>query len=123
MPTMAPRHFTCTTKPIRLSGHGAIFSWPFQGCLECRGGSKHVRYPELMLSLQAEIYGLYHMTNPEVSYNREDLWTVATQTGMAEDGEQAAQAMEPNFVLMKLPEEPDPEFVEILPSRLRIATT
>jgi hypothetical protein len=45
---------------------------------------KHVRYPELLLSLQAEVYGLYHMTNPEVFYNREDLWTVATETGMAE---------------------------------------
>ena len=44
---------------------------------------KHVRYPELLLSLQAEVYGLYHMTNPEVFYNREDLWTVATETGMA----------------------------------------
>jgi uncharacterized membrane protein (UPF0182 family) len=76
---------------------------------------KHVRYPELLLKLQAEVYGLYHMTNPEVFYNREDLWTVATQTGMAEGGEQATQAMEPNFVLMKLPEETGLEFVEILP--------
>ncbi len=76
---------------------------------------KHVRYPELLLSLQAEVYGLYHMTNPEVFYNREDLWTVATQTGTGEGGEQSTQAMEPNFVLMKLPGEPDLEFVEILP--------
>jgi hypothetical protein len=76
---------------------------------------KHVRYPELLLSLQAQVYGLYHMTNPEVFYNREDLWTVATQTGMGQGGEQTAQAMEPNFVLMKLPGEPGLEFVEILP--------
>ena len=40
---------------------------------------KHVRYPELMLELQAAVYGLYHMTNPEVFYNREDLWSVATE--------------------------------------------
>jgi uncharacterized protein len=76
---------------------------------------KHVRYPELMLSLQAEIFGLYHMTNPEVFYNREDLWTVATQTGMADGGEQTSQAMVPNFVLMNLPGEDGLEFVEILP--------
>ncbi|HUV97569.1 MAG TPA: UPF0182 family protein [Acidobacteriaceae bacterium] len=76
---------------------------------------KHVRYPELLLSLQAQIYGLYHMTNPEVFYNREDLWTVATQTGMSDGGEQTAQAMEPNFVLMKLPGGSGLEFVEILP--------
>jgi hypothetical protein len=76
---------------------------------------KHVRYPELLLSLQAEVYGLYHMTNPEVFYNREDLWTVATETGMAEGGEQTTQPMQPNFVMMKLPGETDLEFVEILP--------
>jgi uncharacterized membrane protein (UPF0182 family) len=76
---------------------------------------KHVRYPELLLSVQAEVYGLYHMTNPEVFYNREDLWTVATETGMAEGGEQTTQAMQPNFVLMNLPGEAGLEFVEILP--------
>ena len=76
---------------------------------------KHVRYPERLLKLQAEVYGLYHMTNPEVFYNREDLWTVATETGTAEGGEQATQEMEPNFVLMNLPGETGQEFVEILP--------
>jgi hypothetical protein len=76
---------------------------------------KHVRYPELLLSLQAEVYGLYHMTNPEVFYNREDLWTVATETGMAGGGEQTTEPMQPNFVLMKLPGEDGLEFVEILP--------
>lgn len=76
---------------------------------------KHVRYPELLLSVQAEVYGLYHMTNPEVFYNREDLWTVATETGMGDSGEQTMQAMHPNFVLMNLPGESGLEFVEILP--------
>lgn len=76
---------------------------------------KHVRYPELLLSLQAQIYGIYHMTNPEVFYNREDMWTVATQTSLSDGGEQAAQPMVPNFVLMKLPGGSKLEFVEILP--------
>jgi uncharacterized membrane protein (UPF0182 family) len=76
---------------------------------------KHVRYPELLLKLQAEVYGLYHMTDPEAFYNREDLWTVATEVGMSESGEQTTQAMQPNFVLMKLPGETGEEFVEILP--------
>jgi uncharacterized membrane protein (UPF0182 family) len=76
---------------------------------------KHVRYPELLLKLQASVYGLYHMTDPQVFYNREDLWTVASEVGMDEAGQQKTQAMEPNFVLMKLPGETNVEFVEILP--------
>jgi uncharacterized membrane protein (UPF0182 family) len=78
------------------------------------GLRKHVRYPELLFRLQAEVYGLYHMTNPEVFFNREDLWTVATETG-SNEGEQTRQVMQPNFVLMKLPGETGEEFVEILP--------
>jgi uncharacterized protein len=79
------------------------------------GLRKHVRYPELLLKLQAEVYGLYHMTDPEAFYNREDLWTVATEVGMSEGGQQVTQGMQPNFVLMKLPSETGVEFVEILP--------
>src|ERR1700723_1228320 len=79
------------------------------------GLRKHVRYPELLLKLQAEVYGLYHMTDPVAFYNREDLWTVATEVGMGDGGQQTTQAMQPNFVLMKLPGETGEEFVEILP--------
>jgi uncharacterized membrane protein (UPF0182 family) len=74
----------------------------------------HVRYPELLLELQASVYGLYHMTNPEAFYNREDLWTVASEV-RSNNREQAAQPIEPNFVLMTLPGETGVEFVEILP--------
>ena len=76
---------------------------------------KHMRYPELLLKLQATVYGLYHMTNPEVFYNREDLWTVATEVGMGDEGQQITQVMQPNYVLMRLPGESDEEFVGILP--------
>src|SRR5246500_2366148 len=79
------------------------------------GLRKHMRYPELLLKLQAEVYGLYHMTDPGAFYNREDLWTVATEVGLSEGGQQVTQTMEPNFVLMKLPGENGVEFVEILP--------
>src|SRR6478752_1401800 len=79
------------------------------------GLRKHVRYPEMLLKLQAEVYGLYHMTDAEAFYNREDLWTVANEVGLSEGGQQTTQAMQPNFVLMKLPGETGEEFVEILP--------
>jgi uncharacterized membrane protein (UPF0182 family) len=65
--------------------------------------------------MQGEVYGLYHMTDPAVFYNRDDLWTVATELGMSEGGGQTTQPMQPNFVMMKLPDETGMEFVEILP--------
>jgi len=99
-----------------MAAYRGIFPSLFKDASEMPAGlRKHVRYPELLLKLQAEVYGLYHMTNPEVFYNREDLWTVATEVGMGEGGAQQTQAMEPNFVLMKLPGESGVEFVEILP--------
>jgi uncharacterized membrane protein (UPF0182 family) len=55
------------------------------------------------------------MTDAGAFYNREDLWTVATEVGLSEGGLQQTQAMQPNFVLMKLPGETGVEFVEILP--------
>jgi uncharacterized protein len=73
---------------------------------------KHVRYPEVLLTVQAAVYGLYHMTNPDVFYNREDLWNVATEVASTD---QHQQVMEPNFVLMTLPGERTPEFIGILP--------
>jgi uncharacterized membrane protein (UPF0182 family) len=76
---------------------------------------RHVRYPEDLFKLQSEVYGLYHMTNPAVFFNREDLWTVATETGTDGNGQQLVQMMQPNFVLMKLPGGAGEEFVEILP--------
>ena len=76
----------------------------------------HVRYPEMLLALQADVYGLYHMTNPQVFYNREDLWTVASEvTQQPDTREKTTQPMEPNFLLMKLPGETQVEFVEMLP--------
>ena len=76
---------------------------------------KHVRYPELLLKLQAAVYGLYHMTDPEVFYNREDLWTRGHGSRHGRRRRATTQPMQPNFVLMKLPGETGAEFVEILP--------
>jgi uncharacterized membrane protein (UPF0182 family) len=99
-----------------LAAYRGIFPNLFKDASAMPAGlRKHVRYPELLLKLQAEVYGLYHMTNPEVFYNKEDQWTVASEVGMGEGGAQQTQSMEPNFVLMKLPGESGVEFVEILP--------
>jgi len=77
---------------------------------------EHIRYPEMLLKVQANVYSLYHMADPQVFYNREDLWSVATQVTLSETTkEQVTQPLEPNFVLMKLPGGSDVEFIEILP--------
>ncbi len=104
-----------TADPI-LAAYRRIFPSLFKDAAAMPNGlRKHVRYPELLFKLLAEVYGLYHMTNPDVFYNREDLWTVANEAGMGDGGDQTTQAMSPNFVLMKLPGETAEEFVEILP--------
>ena len=35
---------------------------------------QHIRYPEDLFRIQAQLYRAYHMDTPEVFYNREDLW-------------------------------------------------
>ena len=67
---------------------------------------RHIRYPEGLFSLQTSIYMTYHMTNPAVFYNREDQWEVPVI-----DGEQ----MQPYYTIMRLPGEPNAEFIQMLP--------
>ena len=103
------------TDPI-INAYREIFPTLFKDASAMPAGlRKHVRYPELQLELQAAVYGLYHMTDPGVFYNREDLWTVASEVRSNNNRDQAAQPMLPNFVLMTLPGESGVEFVEILP--------
>jgi uncharacterized membrane protein (UPF0182 family) len=66
----------------------------------------HLRYPEDLFSLQAKMYGTYHMQDPQVFYNKEDLWTVPRLTSDGRDHE-----MEPYFTIMRLPGEKTEEFV------------
>jgi uncharacterized membrane protein (UPF0182 family) len=71
---------------------------------------KHVRYPEDLFRIQAQLYRAYHMDSPEVFYNREDLWQFPRQAA----GEQAA-VMVPYYIIMRLPGEPQAEFFLMLP--------
>ena len=41
---------------------------------------KHVRYPEDLFRVQAEVFLTYHMRDPQVFYNREDQWQVAMES-------------------------------------------
>jgi len=96
-----------------IAAYRAVFPSLFVDAASMPPGLRaHVRYPELLLEVQAAVFGLYHMTDPDVFYNREDLWTVASEIGSAE---QHQQPMEPNFVLMTLPGERATEFIGIMP--------
>ena len=76
----------------------------------------HIRYPETLIRVQAEVYGLYHTQNPKVFFQREDVWSLASQIGIDEQNKKQAQAIDPYYVLMQLPGEEAPaEFVLILP--------
>ncbi|NEQ99459.1 MAG: UPF0182 family protein, partial [Cyanothece sp. SIO2G6] len=70
----------------------------------------HFRYPVDLFKAQAQIYAAYHMTDPELFYNREDLWDVPV-----EQFDNQPRRMEPYHVIMQLPESEGEEFILILP--------
>ena len=70
----------------------------------------HFRYPPDLFRIQAQMYLSYHMNDPQVFYNREDLWRLAT-----ENYEGNQQSIEPYYQIMNLPGESREEFILILP--------
>ncbi|MGH7400536.1 MAG: UPF0182 family protein, partial [Candidatus Rokuibacteriota bacterium] len=66
----------------------------------------HIRYPEDLFTVQARMYATYHMQDPQVFYNKEDLWVLPR---LSQEGRE--REMEPYFTVMKLPGEPKEEFV------------
>jgi uncharacterized membrane protein (UPF0182 family) len=67
----------------------------------------HIRYPEDLFTIQTRMFATYHMEDPQVFYNKEDLWTVPRRG--APGGQ--TQEMEPYYTIMRLPGEPREEFV------------
>jgi uncharacterized membrane protein (UPF0182 family) len=61
---------------------------------------RHLRYPEDLFTIQANVYRTYHMTDPQVFYNREDLWTFSQEKYAGN-----AIPMTPYYILMRLPGE------------------
>jgi len=70
----------------------------------------HVRYPEDLFRIQAFMYLTYHMQNPTVFYNREDVWSVPFERFGAD-----RQPVAPYYTIMRLPEEQREEFLLMLP--------
>jgi uncharacterized protein len=70
----------------------------------------HIRYPEDFFLIQAETYATYHMTDPAVFYNREDLWAFPK-----ENYEDETTLVQPYYVIMRLPGEQNAEYILMLP--------
>ncbi|BCS54926.1 UPF0182 family protein [Geobacter sp. SVR] len=67
---------------------------------------KHIRYPHQFLQMQAAMFSAYHMTDPKVFYNKENLWQVPAL---------GDKPMEPSYTVMKLPGEKAEEYILLLP--------
>ncbi|MCB9139284.1 MAG: UPF0182 family protein [Caldilineaceae bacterium] len=70
----------------------------------------HIRYPNDIFSVQAEMYRTYHMTDVTEFYNKEDVWAWPEEIF---DNEPVR--IEPYYVLMSLPGSDDLDFIQILP--------
>lgn len=87
----------------------------FPGLLKPRGEMpetllSHIRYPEDLLRIQGIVYAKYHMDDPAVFYNQEDLWVRATEKYF-----DRVQPVEPYYIMWKLPEEEALSFVLMMP--------
>lgn len=59
---------------------------------------KHVRYPEDLFTIQAQTYATFHMRDPQVFYNKEDLWRIPAITKESDQ----STGVEPYYTIMKL---------------------
>ena len=73
---------------------------------------RHIRVPKTLFEIQARIYAKYHMTDPQIFYQNEDLWEFPKETYRQDERE-----MEPYHNIMRLPGEDreKEEFVLMLP--------
>jgi uncharacterized membrane protein (UPF0182 family) len=99
-----------------IQTYAKIFPGVFKAMDEMPAELKsHIRYPQAMLALQARMYGAYHMQDPQVFYNKEDLWMIPGKHTGGHDWE-----MEPYYTIMRLPGDKKEEFILLLlftPSR------
>ncbi|MDF9408677.1 UPF0182 family protein [Pelotomaculum isophthalicicum JI] len=96
--------------PVVLT-YSKIFPGLFKSLDEMPDDLKqHIRYPADLFNIQANMYAVYHMEDPQVFYNKEDKWNLPTELFGNEE-----KAMQPYYTIIKLPGESKPEFVLIMP--------
>src|SRR2546425_4254099 len=70
----------------------------------------HLRYPEDLFHIQTELYGTYHMAEPDIFYHREDQWQKPVLSIAPERPDPFLRHM-----VMRLPEEKQAEFILMVP--------
>jgi uncharacterized protein len=70
----------------------------------------HLRYPTDLFQIQSDRLLTYHMQDPQVFYNREDLWQIPQEIYGGK-----SQAVQPYYVITKLPTAADEEFLLLSP--------
>ncbi len=70
----------------------------------------HLRYPADFFKIQSERLMTYHMTDPQVFYNREDQWQIPTEVYGNKP-----RLVEPYYLITSLPTVPFEEFILLLP--------
>ncbi len=59
---------------------------------------RHVRYPEKLFKIQAQMYKQYHITDAQVFYNKSDVWDIAKEKYAKNE----SQYIEPYYNMMKI---------------------
>lgn len=94
-----------------IKTYAKIFPGVFKGMenmpLDLRN---HIRYPQGIFSIQARMYRTYHMQDPQVFYNKEDLWSIPIKNVRGRE-----QEMEPYYTILKFPGEKKEEFISMVP--------
>ncbi len=98
------------TDPLAQT-YGRIFPDLFRSVDQMPASLKrHIRYPEGLFTIQADLYRTYHMKDPKVFYNQEDLWAIPQETFSGN-----TQPVEPYYIIARLPDFEQEEFVLIQP--------
>jgi uncharacterized membrane protein (UPF0182 family) len=71
---------------------------------------RHMRYPEDLYSIQADVLTIYHMKDPQIFYNKEDVWEIPKEIYGAEE-----IPVVPYYEILALPGETAPEFALLQP--------
>lgn len=92
-----------------VNNYSKIFPKLFKSSESIPNGIKeHFKYPEGLFSIQCNVLGKYHITDPGVFYNGDDVWSIATNQGKVEGKNENNEA---SYLMMKLPNEDTEEMI------------